>query len=112
MKVSRNFLLSGIVSVLIFLFSLLSFGNAQSESTIVFENVVIEKLGEETLTFLADKDKRIVKIKGHISQDGQTLSFEGLTPGSLCNIEMEYPSQREGLPVLKKIKRVDGNMPQ
>jgi hypothetical protein len=111
--------LSGIISVHFFVFSFLSLSNAQGDSTIVFENVVIEKLGEETLTFLADKDKRIAIIKGHIShrtaifdEDGQTLSFEGLTPGSLCNIEMEYPSQREGLPVLKKIKRVDGNMPQ
>jgi hypothetical protein len=113
MKLSGKCVLLGLTTVL-WIICPIRISISQEASMNVYENSVIKERDGETLIFVTNEEKRILALKGCLSnktrimdETGQELTANDLTPGSLWMIEMQCSIQEENLPLILQLRRID-----
>jgi hypothetical protein len=77
------------------------------------ENIVFHSMKGDILTFLTNREGRILILKGQLCEKtrifdskGQSLSTEGISPGGVWIVELQY-LQTEGLPIILEMRRTE-----
>jgi hypothetical protein len=114
---------SGLLLAVLLMFSL-SWSTVVSASdpdgrTRTVEPATLHKRAGNTLVFVADRRGRIWTIKGRLSDQTQIfnekeeeISAKGLGLGSVWAINLQYPAQEGGLPVILEMKRIRPKAPE
>jgi hypothetical protein len=85
----------------------------------IHENATLEKRGDDTLTFLVDRDGRMGWVTGRVfgrtkieDAQGQAMEPETLDFGSVWRVTMMYPKYREAMPVIIGMELIRGKGPE